>query len=85
MVLAEGIGGSESRLRQVMNQKARRLGMTRTTFRNPSGLPDDDQVTTARDLATLANALIRDYPKYYPYFSRAQLHVQASSIRTITA
>jgi D-alanyl-D-alanine carboxypeptidase len=71
MVLAEGVGGSEMRFVQMMNQKARRLGMTRTTFRNPSGLPDEDQVTTARDLATLANALIRDYPKYYPYFSRA--------------
>jgi len=71
MVLAEGVGGSETRFVTLMNQKARRLGMTRTTFRNPSGLPDDDQVTTARYLATLANALIRDYPKFYPYFSRA--------------
>jgi D-alanyl-D-alanine carboxypeptidase len=76
MVLAEGIGGSENDFVRLMNQKARRLGMTRTTFRNPSGLPDDDQVTTARDLATLANALIRDYPKYYPYFSRASFTYQ---------
>jgi D-alanyl-D-alanine carboxypeptidase len=76
MVLAEGIGGSEARFVSMMNQKARRLGMARTTFRNPSGLPDDDQVTTARDLATLANALIRDYPKYYPYFSRARFTYQ---------
>ena len=75
-----GAGGGYRRignpLRQMMNQKARRLGMMRTTFRNPSGLPDDDQVTTARDLATLANALIRDYPKYYPYFSRASFTYQ---------
>ena len=76
MVLAEGIGGSEAQFVNLMNQKARRLGMMRTTFRNPSGLPDDDQVTTARDLATLANALIRDYPKYYPYFSRASFTYQ---------
>jgi D-alanyl-D-alanine carboxypeptidase len=76
MVLAEGVGGSEMRFVQMMNQKARRLGMARTTFRNPSGLPDDDQVTTARDLATLANALIRDYPKYYPYFSRESFTYQ---------
>jgi len=76
IVLAEGIGGSEASFVRLMNQKARRLGMTRTTFRNPSGLPDDDQVTTARDLATLANALIRDYPKYYPYFSRASFTYQ---------
>jgi D-alanyl-D-alanine carboxypeptidase len=76
IVLAEGIGGSETRFVRLMNQKARRLGMMRTTFRNPSGLPDDDQVTTARDLATLANALIRDYPKFYPYFSRASFTYQ---------
>jgi D-alanyl-D-alanine carboxypeptidase len=76
MVLAEGVGGSEAGFVRLMNQKARRLGMTRTTFRNPSGLPDDDQVTTARDLATLANALIRDYPKYYPYFSRVSFTYQ---------
>jgi D-alanyl-D-alanine carboxypeptidase len=76
MVLAEGIGGSETRFANLMNQKARKLGMMRTTFRNPSGLPDPDQVTTARDMATLANALIRDYPKYYPYFSRASFTYQ---------
>jgi D-alanyl-D-alanine carboxypeptidase len=76
MVLAEGIGGSETLFVRMMNQKAKRLGMMRTTFRNPSGLPDDDQVTTARDVATLANALIRDYPKFYPYFSRASFTYQ---------
>jgi D-alanyl-D-alanine carboxypeptidase len=76
MVLAEGIGGSEARFARMMNQKAKRLGMMRTTFRNPSGLPDNDQVTTARDMATLANALIRDYPKFYPYFSRASFTYQ---------
>jgi D-alanyl-D-alanine carboxypeptidase len=76
IVLAECIGGSEAQFVRLMNQKARRLGMMRTTFRNPSGLPDDDQVTTARDLATLANALIRDYPKFYPYFSRASFTYQ---------
>ena len=76
MVLAEGIGGSETRFVRMMNQKAKRLGMMRTSFRNPSGLPDSDQVTTARDLATLANALIRDYPKFYPYFSRASFTYQ---------
>lgn len=71
MVLAEGVGGSESRFATMMTRKARQLGMSRTTFRNPHGLPDERQVSTARDLAILASALIRDYPKYYPYFSRA--------------
>ena len=51
-----------------MTQKARQLGMTSTVFRNASGLPDREQVTTARDLAKLAFALMRDYPHYYPIF-----------------
>lgn len=70
VVLAEAMGGSEQRFAQLMTHKARTLGMTRTLFRNASGLPDDEQVTTARDLATLSRALIQDHPKYYPYFSR---------------
>lgn len=70
VVLAEAIGGSESQFAAMMTRKARQLGMRSTVFRNASGLPDDDQVTTARDFAMLGRALIQDYPKYYPYFSR---------------
>jgi D-alanyl-D-alanine carboxypeptidase len=51
-----------------MTQTARSIGMTNTTFRNASGLPDDEQVTTARDMATLATHLIHDYPQYYGVF-----------------
>jgi D-alanyl-D-alanine carboxypeptidase len=69
VVLAETLAGSESAFAQKMTQKARQLGMSRTVFRNASGLPDDDQVTTARDLATLALALQRNHGDYYPYFS----------------
>lgn len=53
----------------MMTLQARLLGMVQTTFRNASGLPDPDQVTTARDLAVLARHLVQDYPMYYPYFS----------------
>jgi D-alanyl-D-alanine carboxypeptidase len=69
VVLAEGIAGTEPEFVAAMNAKARRLGMSRTRFRNPSGLPADGQVTTARDMAVLARALIADFPHLYELFS----------------
>lgn len=69
-VLGEALGGSESRFALIMTRKARDLGMTRTVFRNASGLPDAEQRTTARDLSRLATHLIADFPGYYKYFSR---------------
>lgn len=69
VVLAEALAGDEASFAQMMTQKARQLGMTSTVFRNASGLPNREQVTTARDLARLAYALLRDYPHYYPIFS----------------
>lgn len=68
-VVAEGLGGSETAFAERMTQKARRLGMKNTTFHNASGLPDPGNRTTARDLATLARALYRDFPEDYHYFS----------------
>jgi D-alanyl-D-alanine carboxypeptidase len=68
-VVAEALGGTEVRFAQRMTAKARQLGMTRTTFRNASGLPNRGQVSTARDMAKLAVALQRDFPEYYQYFS----------------
>ena len=62
-------GGSEERFAQMMTMKARALGMTRTTFRNASGLPDLDQVTTARDMALLGRRLMQDHPNRYSFFS----------------
>ena len=67
--LGEFLGGSEDRFAQMMTLRARALGMTRTSFRNASGLPDPDQWTTARDLATLGRRLILDFPQLYGYFS----------------
>lgn len=69
VVLGEAIGGSEEGFARLMTQKARALGMSRTQFRNASGLPDPEQQTTARDMATLGLALLRDFPGYYRYFS----------------
>jgi D-alanyl-D-alanine carboxypeptidase len=68
--IAEELGGTEIHFAEMMTQRARRLGMNSTTFRNASGLPNPRQVTTARDIATLGRALWRDFPQYYPYFSR---------------
>lgn len=70
VVLAEALGGSEQRFAEMMTRKARELGMRRTVFRNASGLPDMEQVTTARDYSILSRAMLSDHPKYYPYFSR---------------
>jgi D-alanyl-D-alanine carboxypeptidase len=68
-VVAEALSGSESAFAQRMTRKARELGMTRTTFRNASGLPHPEQVTTARDMATLGLAIQRDFPDMYRFFS----------------
>jgi D-alanyl-D-alanine carboxypeptidase len=67
--LGELVGGSEDRFAQIMTLRARALGMTHSTWRNASGLPDPEQVTTARDLALLAHHLIQDFPEQYHYFS----------------
>jgi D-alanyl-D-alanine carboxypeptidase len=64
VVLAEGVGGSIDGFSAQMNQAAQRLGMTQTSYVNPNGLPADGQITSARDLAILARAIIRDLPEY---------------------
>ncbi len=74
IAIAEGISGTESGFAEEMNYVARQLGMTNTVFKNATGWPDPDQVTTARDLNILATALIRDFPPQdfpdlYPMFA----------------
>ena len=66
--VGEHIGGSEERFAQMMTMRARSIGMTQTRFRNASGLPDWEQVTTARDMATLGRRLFTDFPNRYHYF-----------------
>lgn len=67
--MGELLGGSEDNFAQMMTVRARALGMSTTTFANASGLPADDEWTTARDMATLARRLISDFPDDYRYFS----------------
>jgi D-alanyl-D-alanine carboxypeptidase len=69
VVLGEALGGDEENFARMMTEKARQLGMSSSVFRNASGLPNREQVTTARDMARLANALLRDFPHYYSVFS----------------
>ena len=83
VALAEGIAGTESAFAARMTDKARALGMTRTVFRNASGLPDPDQVTTARDMAVLARALLRDFPQYYHYFSARSFVFKGVTLPTV--
>lgn len=68
VVIAERLGGTESRFAARMTERARELGMTNTNFANASGLPDPAQRSTARDMAVLSQALWRDFPQYYHYF-----------------
>lgn len=67
--LGELLGGDEDRFAQMMTLRARSLRMTSSTFRNASGLPDSNQISTAHDLVTLANHLIHDFPEEYHFFS----------------
>ncbi|AOW11796.1 peptidase [Hydrogenophaga crassostreae] len=69
MALAEGVGGSEERFVEMMNQQAKVLGMTNTTYKNPEGLTEAGHTTTANDLARLATRLIKDFPTYVAYYA----------------
>jgi D-alanyl-D-alanine carboxypeptidase len=78
--VAERLGGSEGNFAQMMTAKARELGMSSTTFRNASGLPDAGQRTTAEDLARLAIAIHRDFPNQYHWFSAQQMTYNGQTI-----
>lgn len=77
--IAEGMAGSESAFAAAMTDKARQLGMSRTVFRNASGLPDPNQVTTAWDMFRLGKALNKNFPRFYGYFSTPAFYYQGHS------
>ena len=81
VVIAEAIAGDERDFAKLMTRKARALGMVRTVYRNASGLPDDEQVTTARDQSTLGRAIQDRFPRYYRYFSTTAFNYHGHSIR----
>lgn len=72
VALAEHIAGSESTFAQLMNQYAQQLGMYNTNYRNSTGLPDPDHYTTAKDIAILSSAVIRDFPEHYKWYAEKE-------------
>ncbi|MDN5004072.1 serine hydrolase [Bradyrhizobium sp. GCM10027634] len=81
VVIAEAIAGDEDDFAAMMTRKARALGMSKTVYRNANGLPNDEQVTTARDQATLGRAIQERFPRYYRYFSTTTFNWRGESIR----
>jgi D-alanyl-D-alanine carboxypeptidase (penicillin-binding protein 5/6) len=69
MALAEAVGGTSEHFVEMMNQEAKALGMTHTSFKNPDGLPEPGHVTTVRDLGILATRVMQDFPEYFHYFA----------------
>ncbi|WFU84693.1 serine hydrolase [Bradyrhizobium sp. CIAT3101] len=81
VVIAEAIGGDEDDFAAMMTRKARALGMSKTVYRNANGLPNDEQVTTARDQATLGRAIQERFPRYYRFFSTTSFTWRGEQIR----
>ena len=79
-VIAEAIAGDEDEFAKLMTRKARALGMSRTIYKNASGLPNDEQVTTARDQALLGIAIQERFPKYYKYFATSSFQYRGQRI-----
>lgn len=82
VVLAEGVAGSVEAFVAEMNAVARDLGMTSTRYVNPNGLPDEGQITTARDLALLTRAIIQDFPQYDPMFRLERIKIGKRTLRS---
>jgi D-alanyl-D-alanine carboxypeptidase len=80
--IGENLAGSEEKFAQLMTAKARQIGMRATTFRNASGLPDSAQVTTARDMSTLALRLAHDFPEHYKLFSTREFTFNGNTHRS---
>ena len=80
--IGENLEGTEANFAARMTRVARAIGMTKTTFKNASGLPNPAQVTTARDMATLSLRIQRDFPEYYPYFRITSFTYKGQTIRT---
>ena len=81
VVVAEALGGTEDEFARAMTRKARALGMKNTTYRNANGLPNDEQITSARDQALLGIAIQERFPKYYRYFSTLSFVYRGSAMR----
>ena len=81
VVVAEALGGSEENFARMMTAKARALGMAHTVYRDASGLPNDEQITTARDMTILARAIQDRFPQYYHYFATRTFRYRGEEFR----
>lgn len=81
VAIGEQLAGSEDAFGKIMTEKAHKLGMSNTVFKNPSGLPDPEQMTTARDMATLGVALMRDFPQEFKLFSMRGIKFRGMKLR----
>jgi serine-type D-Ala-D-Ala carboxypeptidase (penicillin-binding protein 5/6) len=72
IILAEAVAGTEAEFAKLMNVQAKKLGLTSSNFRNSTGLPDTQHFSTARDMATLANRIIADFPEFYPIYAKKE-------------
>ncbi|HEY8571337.1 D-alanyl-D-alanine carboxypeptidase [Phenylobacterium sp.] len=81
VAMAEKLGGTEGRFTALMTLRAKELGMSNTNFANANGLPDSRNISTARDLAILSRAVMRDYPQYYRYFTQTNFNFRGRNYR----
>lgn len=81
VAVAEKIGGTEARFTALMTLRAKELGMQNTNFANANGLPNSRNISTARDIAILSRAVMRDYPQYYRYFSQVNFNFRGRNIK----
>jgi len=81
IAIGEQLAGTETAFAKVMTEKAHQLGMARTVFKNANGLPDPEQVTTARDMATLGISLMRDFPEEFALFSNRRIEFRGMKLR----
>jgi D-alanyl-D-alanine carboxypeptidase (penicillin-binding protein 5/6) len=82
VAMAEKLGGTESRFAALMTLRAQELGMRNTQFVNANGLPDSRQLSTARDIAIMSRAVMRDFPQYYHYFGQKDFEFRGREIKT---
>ncbi len=83
IAVAEGLAGSEDAFAQLMNDEARRIGLEKSTFGNSTGLPHPGNLMTARELALLADHIIKEYPEYYPYFAQKEFKFRSHNFRNM--
>jgi serine-type D-Ala-D-Ala carboxypeptidase (penicillin-binding protein 5/6) len=84
MALAEGVGGTVERFVQLMNEQAKAMGLTKTSYKNPEGLTEPGHTTTARDLSVLATRIMREFPEYTPFYAIKKYRMEGTPVANDT-